>query len=159
MPSEYPWDPTAERKDGSIERPTLGIERKLDGRRRYCRFCGKFKPDRTHHCRVMGRCVLEMDHFCPWVNNTIGFFNHKYFVQLLLYGTSGLVTYDVLMFNRFREAVSHTLTPVDAVTVLVWFFCAAFYYRGVLVFLLSHVLDPVWIHHDRVLREVSRPCR
>lgn len=54
-------------------------------RRRYCLMCNVFKPERCHHCSVCGRCVLNMDHHCPWVNNCIGFWNRKYFILLLVY--------------------------------------------------------------------------
>jgi palmitoyltransferase len=35
--------------------------------------CCVFKPDRTHHCKELGRCVRKMDHFYPWVGG-IGVF-------------------------------------------------------------------------------------
>lgn len=54
-------------------------------RRRYCLMCNVFKPDRCHHCSICNRCVLNMDHHCPWINNCIGFFNRKYFMQMLFY--------------------------------------------------------------------------
>lgn len=60
-------------------------------RRRYCLMCNVFKPDRCHHCSICNRCVLNMDHHCPWINNCIGFFNRKYFMQMLFYMNMVLV--------------------------------------------------------------------
>jgi palmitoyltransferase len=37
-----------------------------DGLPRYCKMCDCWKPDRSHHCSEVGRCVYKMDHFCPW---------------------------------------------------------------------------------------------
>ena len=34
---------------------------------------------------VTRRVVLNMDHFCPWLNNCIGFYNHKAYLLSLFY--------------------------------------------------------------------------
>ena len=34
-----------------------------------CYKCKNFKPPRAHHCSACGRCVIKMDHHCPWINN------------------------------------------------------------------------------------------
>jgi len=54
-------------------------------RRRYCKMCNVWKPDRSHHCSICNRCILNMDHHCPWINNCVGFYNRKFFMQLLFY--------------------------------------------------------------------------
>lgn len=60
-------------------------EMKKTGERRHCKWCGKYKPDRCHHCRVCKSCILKMDHHCPWIYNCVGFHNYKFFFLLLFY--------------------------------------------------------------------------
>lgn len=81
-----PQDLRAAVKEKSKETnlPTLQ-EQKRSGERRHCKWCGKYKPDRCHHCRVCRMCILKMDHHCPWLYNCVGFANHKFFFLLLLY--------------------------------------------------------------------------
>ena len=54
-------------------------------KKRYCLLCQVFKPERTHHCSICNLCILNMDHHCPWVDNCIGFYNKKFFIQLICY--------------------------------------------------------------------------
>ena len=50
-----------------------------------------YKPDRAHFCKILGRCVLKFDHFMPWINNAVGFFNFKYFLLFVVYTALTLV--------------------------------------------------------------------
>ncbi|XP_064481741.1 palmitoyltransferase ZDHHC20-B-like isoform X2 [Ornithodoros turicata] len=59
--------------------------RTINGMIRYCEKCHLVKPDRAHHCSVCGRCILKMDHHCPWVNNCVSFTNYKFFILFLAY--------------------------------------------------------------------------
>ncbi|KAJ1935140.1 Palmitoyltransferase, partial [Kickxella alabastrina] len=50
---------------------------------RYCRQCRAFKPPRAHHCTDCERCVLKMDHHCPWTNNCVGYHNQAHFLRFV----------------------------------------------------------------------------
>ena len=67
-------------------------------RKRYCLICNAFKPERAHHCSICNTCILNMDHHCPWVNNCIGFYNRKFFMQLLFYVCFLTVYFDITLF-------------------------------------------------------------
>ncbi|TRZ02070.1 hypothetical protein DNTS_016491, partial [Danionella cerebrum] len=79
---------------GGVEKSQVLVEisqklpvhtRTAAGAIRYCHHCQLIKPDRCHHCSVCQKCVLKMDHHCPWLNNCVGFSNYKFFLLLLLY--------------------------------------------------------------------------
>jgi len=76
-------------------------DRKKNLEKRVCDKCKVFKPDRCHHCKSCGTCVLRMDHHCPFISNCVGFNNHKFFFQLLFYCLVCLLFVLVDMFHRF----------------------------------------------------------
>lgn len=53
--------------------------------RKFCVKCNHYKPERTHHCKQCGCCVLRMDHHCPWTNNCIGYYNLPHFMRFLFW--------------------------------------------------------------------------
>ncbi|XP_042326478.1 palmitoyltransferase ZDHHC2 isoform X1 [Sceloporus undulatus] len=78
--------------------------RTMSGAIRYCDRCQLIKPDRCHHCSVCDKCILKMDHHCPWVNNCVGFSNYKFFLLFLAYSLLYclfIVATDLQYFIRF----------------------------------------------------------
>ena len=52
-----------------------------------CDKCGCVKKEGAdvHHCSTCGRCVLKMDHHCPWTDNCVGYKTIKPNILFLFY--------------------------------------------------------------------------
>lgn len=64
---------------------------------------------------LLFRCVMKMDHHCPWINNCCGHTNHAYFTSFLLLAPLGcshaaiifIMTMYTQLYERVRPNHSH----------------------------------------------------
>ena len=76
--------------------------------RKFCKRCKAFKPIRAHHCSICGRCIIKMDHHCPWVNNCVGIGNQKLFLLFLLWVNLTCIYSLLLVISKFIYCAYHT---------------------------------------------------
>lgn len=124
---------------------------------RYCLKCSCWKPDRAHHCSACQRCVLRMDHHCPWFATCIGFYNQKFFVQFLAYLTvySGLVfattlsiLYKFFVDEQFTEGFI-SLALLFLFIISVTFFIALAFFSGFSTYLIILNKTTIEIQEDK----------
>lgn len=62
------------------------------------------------------RCVMKMDHHCPWINNCCGHLNHAYFTSFLLLAPLGCshaaIIFIMTMYTQLYERVVITSTSL-----------------------------------------------
>eukprot|EP00542_Grammatophora_oceanica_P021381 CAMPEP_0194041960 /NCGR_PEP_ID=MMETSP0009_2-20130614/13764_1 /TAXON_ID=210454 /ORGANISM="Grammatophora oceanica, Strain CCMP 410" /LENGTH=652 /DNA_ID=CAMNT_0038685615 /DNA_START=97 /DNA_END=2055 /DNA_ORIENTATION=+ len=68
-----------------------------------CHTCHIAKPLRSKHCRMARRCVLMFDHYCPFVGNTVGLYNYKWFYMFLFFMTLEELGFAVTCFLYVRR--------------------------------------------------------
>ncbi|CAK7224077.1 palmitoyltransferase for Vac8p [Sporothrix curviconia] len=101
---------------------------KSNGEMRFCKKCQARKPDRAHHCSTCRRCVLKMDHHCPWLATCIGLRNGKMFLLFLIYTTlfslfcfvlAGSWVWTEIVNDATYTTAGETLMPVQYIMLTV----------------------------------------
>jgi hypothetical protein len=82
---DYEYEAVTSITDEVMER--CRKEHKIEFKR--CDRCYVVRTPRVHHCSVCKGCIMRMDHHCPWINNCVGQFNQKFFIQFCYYSLLG----------------------------------------------------------------------
>ena len=69
----------------------------------HCRHSSRPKPPRAHYDHVTKSLVLNMDHYCPWMFNCVGYFNYPYFFNFLWFVTTALWYGTATCFRAFMN--------------------------------------------------------
>ena len=94
-----------------------------------CHTCHVRRPLRAKHCKNLGRCIHKFDHFCPFVGNTVGRDNYRYFVGLLFVHIVCAVLWEITAYwYSCRVTVS-------------WYFVAFMVYSAFWAFALCGLLN------------------
>ena len=86
------------------------VNRLKKNEKTFCKKCNKFRPLRAHHCSTCGKCILKMDHHCPWIFNCVGYYNQKTFFFFFFYATlCDLIASPCLIINIFTKKFLYLL--------------------------------------------------
>jgi len=111
--------------------------------RRFCKKCQLFKPDRAHHCSICNKCILRMDHHCPWIANCVGFENYKFFLLFLLYGAAcaGFACGAMLrrLIKCFRPVLDTSYFLRVDLLIIIAYLLAAFLFLALFIFFCFHM--------------------
>jgi len=67
----------------------------------FCDYSHQPKPPRSHYDHVTKNLVLNMDHYCPWMFNCVGFLNYRYFYNFLVFVFISMIYGVSLSFKPF----------------------------------------------------------
>lgn len=75
----------------------------------FCHECNVWRPPRAHHCRRSNKCVIDFDHYCPWIGQSVGGNNHKHFITFLFYCTL-ILAFTTISLGASYNAITSTET-------------------------------------------------
>lgn len=134
-------------------------KRKYEFFQLYCRKCRMPRPERAHHCSSCNKCVLKMDHHCPWVSNCVGLRNQKFFYLFLITAVIGdLIAALCLGVELFNVEIKRNPECENGRYLMEFFTSYSFLsflipYPSVLTFLsvFCHIRRPIYIIYGGVL--------
>ncbi|CAH8510750.1 unnamed protein product [Heterobilharzia americana] len=68
-----------------------------------CSRCFVSRPVRAHHCTICKKCILRMDHHCPWTANCIGLYTHRHFYLVLIFMSIGGIYLLTVGWSDFKS--------------------------------------------------------
>jgi hypothetical protein len=96
-----------------------------------CHTCHIARPPRSKHDRYTHACVLLFDHHCPFVGNTVGLYNYKYFYQFLVGITLYLIGHSILLGIYCSRQPT---TPVVTLVIGIFLSAQCFLSGGMLIY-------------------------
>jgi len=90
----------------------------------YCRTTLVRKPLRSKYCTNTGCVIARMDHYCIWLNNSIGYRNHRTFIIFLLLHVISLS----LLVAMIASSLKRELFGSDACITLVALFGREYFF-------------------------------
>jgi hypothetical protein len=107
------------------------LEHELSDLPNLCHTCRVRRPLRSKHCKILQRCVHKFDHFCPFVGNTLGRDNYKYFIGLLFFHFVCGILWMITALYSVRRSFSWSL--------LLYMFYSGFWFFIVLSLFGYHI--------------------
>jgi palmitoyltransferase len=81
-------------------KPSEDVKGTSLARQRWCRKCKAFKPPRAHHCKICNRCIIKMDHHCPWTVNCVSHITYPHFLRFVGYADVAIIYLEYFLYLR-----------------------------------------------------------
>lgn len=108
---------------------------------KYCTTCNIFRPHLAAHCNDCGKCVLDKDHHCLWLDNCIGRNNVKMFfsfiITLLILDLYNAFTFSNLIKKEKRMCLLVPILALFLVFIILGMFLIVFVSYNIFLALLD----------------------